>query len=74
MAKSKDEYTVTVYDYNHMRHSSHKTIAVSVKQAINNVAHRLGVHFCLDRPYYTDAHSSIGVTVVECSDKVVMFL
>ena len=74
MAKSKDEYTVTVYDYNSKSHRNYRTIAVSVKQAINNVAYRLGVHFCLDRPYYKDAHNSIGVTVVESSDKVVMFL
>ena len=71
---SKAGYTVTVHDYIRDERSVHETVAVSVKQAINNVAHRLGVHFCADRPYYEDARNAMRVMTVEGANVFVMFL
>jgi len=71
---SRDEYAVTVYDYGSEERRIYETVAVSVKQAINNVAHRLGVHFCQDRPYYEDARNAVRVEIVESDNRVVMFL
>ena len=74
MKSPASEYTVTVIDYGAFENtkSEYKTIAVSVKQAVNNVAHRLGVHFCADRPYYNTGIRLLHAAVVECEGRTVM--
>lgn len=79
MKSPASEYTVTVIDYGDPDHGDYqltkkeyKTIAVSVKQAVNNVAHRLGVHFCVDRPYYDTGLRLLHAAVVECEGRTVM--
>lgn len=76
MKQPASEYTVTVREHygeeGGYRDMTFNTIAVSAKQAVNNVAHRIGAHFCFDRPYFDTGISLLHATTVECEGKTTM--
>lgn len=76
MKKSASEFLVTIRDNGNVDKGDlgtgdkqYKTIAVSVKQAINNVAHRLGFNgMCFDRPNYADNYKWHQIICVTCPE------
>ena len=76
MARPARGYKVTVAEYagrgSPRREREYETVAVSVRQAVNNVAHRLGVHFTEDRPYHDTGERLLHAAVVECEGRTVM--
>lgn len=70
MSRSASEYLVTIREYGEEweRERTHKTIAVSAKQAVNNVSHRNGLHLSFNRRFYDNGSTLFKVVRVECVD------
>ena len=76
MKKSASEFYVTIRDNGNIDRcdpgsgdKEYRTIAVSVKQAINQVAYRLGLNgLCYDRPNYANDYKWFQLVSVECPE------